>query len=284
MTRTSHTVRFAHDGLQLAGERWDADSADDTVILLHGGGQTRHAWRDTAAQVADAGWTVIALDGRGHGESTWDPNSDYTLDAFVRDLVHVVSTLDTPPVLVGASLGGMTSIVAAGEHPGLARAIVLVDVVVHVEPGGVERIHQFMTAAESFASLDDVADAIAAYNVNRPRPTNLTGLRKNVRLGEDGRWRWHWDPAFMRIDDEPRRHIDVDRLERAAANLDIPTLILWGTQSDVVTPAAIQDMLELVPSAQQTGIPGTGHMVAGDDNKVFTTELLTFLGQLKTNA
>ncbi len=184
-------------------------------------------------------------------------------------------------MLVGASLGGITALLAAGEHPVIARGLVLVDVVVRVEPAGVARIRDFMTAApQGFASLEQVADAIAAYNPVRRRPRNLDGLRKNVRQHADGRWYWYWDPAFMRIDDEPQRHIDPQRLRIAAVHVTIPTLLVRGVQSYVVSDAGLADMLQLIPHAQTVDVQAAGHMVAGDDNDVFADRLQAFLTAL----
>jgi pimeloyl-ACP methyl ester carboxylesterase len=275
---------FHFDGLgvRLAGERWEGDEQHAVVVLLHGGGQTRHSWKRTAERLAASGRTAVLLDARGHGDSDWHPAHDYALDGFVGDLIGYVVTLERPPVLVGASLGGITALIAAGEHPGLARGLVLVDVVVRVELKGVARIRDFMAATpEGFASLEEVADAIAAYNPLRPRPRNLDGLRKNVRQRADGRWYWHWDPAFMRIDDEPQRRIDPERLRVAASHLDIPTLIVRGAQSDVVSHEGLADMLQLVPHAQAVGVQAAGHMVAGDDNDVFAARLEAFLTQVE---
>ncbi len=272
------------DGVRLVGERWevaDGERARGIVLLLHGGGQTRHSWSRTAERLAAAGWSAIALDARGHGDSDWHPAQDYTLDGFVADLLTFVGTLQEPPVLVGASLGGITSLVAAGEHPGLARGLVLIDVVVQVEPRGAERIRDFLMAHhDGFATLEDVAEAIAAYNPIRRRPRNLDGLRKNVRQRADGRWYWHWDPAFIQIDDEPQRQADPARLRAAAAQVRIPTLIVRGAHSDVVSDAGVADMLELIPGAQSVVVAGAGHMVAGDDNEVFVRGLEAFLGGL----
>ena len=93
----------------------------------------------------------------------------------------------------------------------------LVDNVVHAEPAGVARIRHFMRAHRTASpSLEEVADAIAAYNPHRKRPPSLDGLRKNARLRDDGRWYWHWDPAFMRIDTS-RRDAHSDAPSEAAA-------------------------------------------------------------------
>jgi non-heme chloroperoxidase len=274
-------LTFQGAGVRLAGERWRADDARGIVVLLHGGGQTRHSWKRTAERLATAGWSAIAVDARGHGDSDWHTAQDYTLDGFADDLVALVATLDEAPVLVGASLGGITALVAAGEHPGLARGLVLIDVVVEVEPRGAARILDFLTAhRDGFASLDDVADAIVAYNPIRRRPRNLEGLRKNVRQHADGRWYWHWDPAFVKIDDEPRRHVDPARLRAAAAGLRIPTLIVRGAESDVVSDAGMDDMLRLIAHAESVVVPGTGHMVTGDDNEAFVAGLEAFLTRI----
>jgi pimeloyl-ACP methyl ester carboxylesterase len=278
--------RFEFDApeLKLVGLRWPATDADrPPVLLLHGGGQTKHSWKNTAARLNADGWAVIALDARGHGDSDWHPNHEYPLDGFVGDLVAFTSTLDRPPVLVGASLGGITALVAAGEHPGLATALVLVDVVVKIEREGVQRIRQFMTAnPNGFQSLEEVADAIAVYNPHRPRPKSLEGLKRNVRQRADGRWYWHWDPAFMaRNDDEPQRQIDRQRLRAAARSLQIPVLLVRGLQSDVVSDRGMADMLELVPHAEIVDVQSAGHMIAGDDNDVFTVKLEQFLAELQ---
>jgi non-heme chloroperoxidase len=271
-------IHFEGRGVTLAADRWRGAPGGLEVVLLHGGGQTRHSWKRTAERLADHGMNTTVLDARGHGDSEWHPDGDYSLDGFVEDLLTYIRTLPAPPVLVGASLGGITSLIAAGEHPDAVRALVLVDIVVRNERVGVDRIRRFMTAhADGFASLEAVSDAIAAYNPNRPRPTNLDGLRKNVRLHDDGRWYWHWDPAFMRIDDEPQRRIDPGRLRQAAAQLRIPVLIVRGHSSDVVSDEGLADMRGLVPQAQVVDIQSAGHMVAGDDNDVFATRLEAFL-------
>jgi len=285
MTVNPEVFEFDGVGVQLTGERWVGGDRGAVVMLLHGGGQTRHSWKRTAERLASGGRTAVALDARGHGDSEWHPAGDYSLDGFAGDLVAYVSTLTRPPVLVGASLGGITALVAAGERPGLASALVLVDVVVRVEPAGVARIRDFMAArSDGFSSLEEVADAIAAYNPLRPRPPRLDGLRKNVRQRADGRWYWHWDPAFMRIDDEPQRRIDPERLRVAASHLTVPTLIVRGAQSDIVSDEGLANMLALVPHAQSVDVASAGHMVAGDDNDIFASRLEAFLDHVDSDA
>ncbi len=272
---------FTSGDLTLAGDRRPGDPSRPPLVFLHGGGQTRHSWDRTADRMAAAGWEALTVDARGHGDSDWAKDGNYGIDAFVGDVVVLLRTLDRPAVLVGASLGGITSLTIAGEHPELVAALVLVDVVIRNEPRGVERIRDFMTARpDGFATLDEVADAIAAYNPNRPRPRNLEGLRKNVRQGEDGRWRWHWDPVFMSIPDEPQRLVRQERLRAAADRLVAPTMIVRGMRSDIVSDEGIEDMRRRVPGARVVEVGAAGHMVAGDDNDVFAGALEDFLSTL----
>ncbi|WP_181781478.1 alpha/beta fold hydrolase, partial [Pseudonocardia pini] len=269
---TGERVVFDGAAGKLVGDRWPAQGERRGVaLLLHGGGQTRHSWFRTAQALAGQGWESIALDARGHGDSDWAPDGDYGTDALDADLVAVIEQLGEPALLVGASMGGMTELVAEGEHGGLARALVLVDIVPKVEPDGVKRIMDFMGAnPDGFGSLGEVAEAVSAYNPHRKRKASPEGLRKNVRLREDGRWYWHWDPAFMAVGDEPRRSTSHERAVAAARRITVPTLLVRGAQSDIVSEDGVRELLELIPGSVHVDVSATGHMVAGDDNDVFT--------------
>jgi pimeloyl-ACP methyl ester carboxylesterase len=157
---------------------------------------------------------------------------------------------------------------------------VLVDVAPRIESAGAARIGDFMRAnPDGFASLREVSDAVAAYNPHRERPAGLDGLRKNVRLREDGRWYWHWDPAFLRPAGSAGPG-DARRLADAARAVTIPTLLVRGRQSDVLSAEGAAEFLRLVPGARFVDVSGAGHMVAGDDNDIFTREVIEFLSEL----
>ncbi|MGZ8746805.1 MAG: alpha/beta fold hydrolase [Mycobacterium sp.] len=258
------------------------DPADPPVVLLHGGGQTRHSWKSTAADLGGQGWYALTVDLRGHGDSGWSPDGRYGLDRFASDVIRVADFLGRPPVFVGASLGGNASLAAIGFRPDLSLGLVLVDVSPFLQPSGTSRIRDFMVshAEEGFGSLEEVADAVAAYVPHRPRPRNLDGLRKNLRL-RDGRWYWHWDPAFMGSPEDQAvqrdQLIDPARLGAAASGLRLPTLLVRGGESDVLSVDDAVRFLELVPHAEFASVAGAHHMVAGDDNAVFEEVLGDFL-------
>ncbi|MEO7095621.1 MAG: alpha/beta hydrolase [Polyangiales bacterium] len=269
-----------HGGLRLVGES-RGDPAAPPVLLLHGGGQTRHAWDETAQVLAREGRRTIAVDLRGHGDSAWAADGDYTLDAFAEDIRIVARSLPTPPVIIGASLGGLTSMVAEAESPTrISSALVLVDIAPRMEPEGVAKIVGFMRASpDGFASLEEAADAIASYLPDRPRPTDLSGLAKNLRTGADGRLRWHWDPAFLG-GRAPHRTSEVSRLTDAARALRIPTLLVRGRRSDLLSEQGVEEFLHLVPGARFVDVKDAGHMVAGDRNDAFTAAILPFLSEV----
>src|ERR1700728_3626810 len=187
-----------YGGVNLVGDV-GGDPRGESIILLHGGGQTRHSWGSAALELAAQGYYVVALDLRGHGDSDWAPDAEYGIDAQIRDLRAVVRRMPAPPVLIGASMGGLIALTTAGEAQEPAvRALVLVDVTPQVDPEGRARIIGFMRdRPEGFASVEEAADAIAAYLPHRPRPKDLSGLHRNLRLRPDGRWDWHWDPRFF---------------------------------------------------------------------------------------
>jgi non-heme chloroperoxidase len=263
-------------GVTLAGDAW-GDPTGPLVLLQHGGGQTRHAWKNAGEALGRAGYYAIAFDARGHGDSDWAPDGVYGQDIMVEDLMCLLRALDDRrPVLVGASMGGGTSLVAVGEDRVDATALILVDIAPRIEPEGVAKIGAFMhQRPEGFDSLEEVAAAIGAYQPHRSPPKDLAGLAKNLRLAENGKFRWHWDPRFMTL----RREMDKrqSRLEACARALNLPALLVRGGLSDVLSEEGAQAFLELCPRAEYANITGAGHMVAGDRNDIFGNAVIEFL-------
>ena len=277
-------------GLALAADV--AGPEDGTpVVLLHGGGQTRHSWAGTWRVLVDSGYRALSVDLRGHGDSAWPEDGDYSFDAFAEDVVAVAASLRSSPILIGASLGGLASLMAVGEAPDqaeVARALVLVDVAHRIEEEGRDRIGEFMSGSlDGFATLEEAADAIAAYNPHRPRPTDLSGLAKNLRQQPDGRWVWHWDPRFLTgrfgsADETRASLLDPGRLEAAVDNLKIPTLLVRGRSSDLLSEEGAQEFLRRAPHAEFADVAGAGHMVVGDRNEIFNRAILDFVDRHKS--
>ncbi len=270
------------DGLRLAADRWGQGGR--VVLLFHGGGQTRHAWGGAAERLAKSGWCAYTIDQRGHGESDWSPGGRYAIDHFAQDLRDCCAAFETPPPVVGASLGGISALLGQGEsEKTVLSALVLVDITPRVERAGVERIISFMAArAETgFADLEECADYVASYLPHRKRPKDTSGLLKNLRLREDGRYYWHWDPRFVTDADKRMEDRDPDRMIAAARNIKCPTLLVRGGSSDLVSEEAAREFLAIAPQAEYVDVSGAGHMVAGDKNDAFADGVLAFLDKVR---
>jgi pimeloyl-ACP methyl ester carboxylesterase len=272
------------DGVNLTADVWTGNPAR-AVVLLHGGGQTRHSWHRTGANLATRGLSVVALDTRGHGDSDWSPDGDYRPERLAQDLGTVVQQLGVPVTLVGASLGGLTALLAAPAlQDGWLEALVLVDVVPRYEAAGAERIKNFMVAAPNgFADLDEAAAAISAYLPHRNRVGASQGLRKNLRQRVDGRWHWHWDPAFLQnpaLGGEER----IRRLEHAARRLHVPTLLIRGLLSDVLSDEGVAAFLAIAPQSEYVVLDKAAHTAAADDNDAFSEAVLAFIGSASSGS
>lgn len=272
-------------GLTIAADVWEGDG--DPVILSHGGGQTRHSWGGTAAALAASGHQVISYDHRGHGDSTWSPDGDYNPLRFSEDAVALVEWVERPVIWTGASLGGITGLIAAGEITERFKALVLVDITPNPSLEGVQRILNFMgkDLERGFASLEEASEAVAAYQPHRKRRKDLSGLAKNLRQGDDGRWRWHWDPAFLQMRasaQDNNRHFNPAR--EAAERLQLPTLLVRGKLSDLVTEAEVKEFLGMMPHAEYIDVMDAAHMVAGDKNDIFTDAVTGFVAKIDAQA
>lgn len=266
------------------------------IVFLHGSGQTRQSWGSALEAARKRGYRAFALDLRGHGDSDWSPDGKYSLDLFAEDLRRVIEHLGDAPVLVGASLGGLASMLMTALPLPAVHALVLVDITPRVEMNGAQEVMTFMDSAPNgYASLDEAADAVAAYLPHRKRPKNTGGLLRNLRE-RNGRYYWHWDPAFMRMGRDVNKKyanapIDQDEeeamrtpLEDAARAIKIPTLLIRGGRSRIVSDEGVREFMELVPHAEFVDIPDAHHMVAGDANDVFNEAVFRFVDRQLQNS
>ena len=272
-----------HKDIKITADVWGSNN-QELVILLHGGGQTRHAWGDTGKKLAEAGYHSVALDLRGHGDSEWHADGDYSIRAYKDDLVSIINEIGKPARLVGASLGGMASLLLAGDeiNSDLCTALIMVDIGIYPDPVGSDRIVSFMLSGEGgFNSLEDVAKSISDYLPHRKKPKDLEGLKKNLRLKDDGRYYWHWDPRFIRRrPDSQDREGYFDLQLKAAEKVTIPTLLIRGALSDVVTMEDVDYFLSMISHAKFVEIEKAAHMIAGDRNDIFAEEAIKFLKSL----
>jgi len=273
------TLQFTmSDGVVIVADAY-GDVDNPPVLLAHGGGQTRHSWSRTARALAKKGWYAVAYDHRGHGDSGWSPDRGYSLDKFAQDQKTIALQLTKPPVLVGASLGGLSALLAQGESAeNVLTAVILVDITPRMNQAGAMNIIGFMSERmnEGFASLDEAADIIATYT-GRPKRDDNSGLAKNLRQ-RDGRYYWHWDPEFLTLG---RDHVMLpNRLVDATRNIKQPMLLVRGRESDLVTEEIAQEFLQLVPHAEYVDVENARHMVAGDRNDIFTQAVIDFIERL----
>ncbi|MDV7352719.1 alpha/beta hydrolase [Rhodococcus oxybenzonivorans] len=290
---TPSSTTFRGAGVTLVADLWPATTNEcetrGVAVFLHGVAQTRHSWRRTAARVGSAGWTAYSVDLRGHGDSDWAADGCYGVSAHLADLRNIVQSVrkfhpGLPVAIIGASLGGKVSLIGLGEDSELADILVLIDIAVTVEARGGRRVRDFMKSAPGgFASLEEAAEAVAAYQPGKARAANIDGLKKNLRL-RDGRWYWHWDPAMLAPQDtkDPDGPVSVEiwrRATNAARAITRPVLLVRGQASDVVSEAGVAEMRDLIPHLEVIDVTEAGHMVTGHDNDKFTAGLGDFLAR-----
>ncbi len=266
------------NGLTLAADRWGDDKVRP-VVLLHGGGQTRHAWGGATSFLAQKGWCAYTVDQRGHGESEWSPDAHYHIDFFAQDMrTSAPHSMRRPPLLAPRWE-------ASPPCWDRARAIRLCCPRWYwsISPRRWSRLASNASstscarAETGFADLDDCANYVASYLPHRKRPKDNSGLLKNLCLRDDGRYYWHWEPRFVTDADRRREERDPDRLIAAAKRLTCPTLLVRGGSSDLVTEERAKEFLQYVPHAEFVDVSGAGHMVAGDKNDHFTDSVIGFL-------
>lgn len=260
-------------------------TTDIGLLFAHGFGQTHGAWKRTATALAGQGYPGLAYDARGHGGSDRNPEElAYNGEQFTDDLIIVAGEHAQPPVLIGASMGGLFGLLAEARWPGLFRAMVLVDITPRWEASGLQRILGFITAfPQGFDSPEHAADVIAAYLPHRRERKTPAELREVLCESSDGRWRWHWDARL--VDDLVRdcaQH--QDSIAEAAQAIRCPVLLISGGRSDLVSERTVEEFRTLVPHARHTHLPDATHMVAGDDNDTFTTAVLDYLADLPSTS
>lgn len=261
-------------GVELAAEAWGAEE-DPAVLLLHGGGQSRHSWRAAAEILAAAGRYVLAFDARGHGDSAWPTDGRYDLEAEIGDVKAILAQMSSRPVVIGATRGAMIALAALGEAgPALASGLVIVDASPWLDPDEAKRVSALLGAnTGGFGTVEEAVAASLALAPGREPPKDLNLVRARLRQDDAGRYHWKWDPRFL----SGLGSDAAAQLEAAAAGIAVPTLVIRGADSRFVSAEKAQRLTKIIPGAEYLEIEGAAHLATGDQAEVFNAALVEFL-------
>ena len=250
------------------------------IVFLHGGGLNAHTW-DLVCLGLRRERHCFALDQRGHGDSEWSPEMDYTTESQVGDLEAFVDRLGlTRFVLVGMSLGGVNAMAWAGRHSERLAGLVIVDVGPEIRMAGVQKIAAFTSEQKLLDSIDEVIERALAFNPRRdPRLLRLS-LRHNLRQTPKGQWMWKYDQRHRGKAEPGAYERRRELLWDSVAKIACPTLVVRGAQSDVFHDEDAERLTAALPRGRWVRVENAGHTVQGDNPAGLLTELRGFLGEL----
>jgi pimeloyl-ACP methyl ester carboxylesterase len=249
-------------GSRLSALRWGTDAPE--LVLLHGGAQNAHTW-DTVALAMDR--PLVAIDLPGHGHSShrddhvyWPADNAVAVEAAVRALAPEAK------LVVGMSLGGLTSLALTDRAPDVVRALVLVDVTPGVNREKSSAIAQFIDGPEYFASFDEILERTVAFNPTRTESSLRRGILHNAIETPDGRWRWRYDLPRRGSGegDDGRIMPGLDDLWHAASGVRVPFTLVRGSLSPVVDDDDVAELRRRNPNVVVEVVEGAGHSVQGD--------------------
>jgi len=248
------------DGRTLSALRWG--DAPPRVVLVHGGAQNAHTWDTVALALRDV--PVLAIDLPGHGRSSWRPDGSYSPTSNAEDLAPAISALAPgAPVLVGMSLGGLTSIVLAARHPGLVGGLVVVDITPGVTRDKAADVHAFIEGPQRFGSFAEIFQRTVEHNPTRSSSSLRRGILHNAHRLDDGGWSWNYDRGLAGGGD---RSVGDEREElwRAVSSIQVPLTLVRGALSPVVDDDDVAEFRRRQPGADVLVVDGAGHSVQGD--------------------
>ena len=271
------TSKFVHaNGLRFHYLDWGKPD-NPPLVLLHGVGQTCHTWDLFAATMAQH-FHVMAFDQRGHGDSDWSPERDYSRASMVNDVAAFTEALGLDSFfLIGMSMGGMNSMMFTSQHIERVRSLVVVDIGPRIERAGSNHIRDFMSGNREFNDLDEAAAIIHKFNPRRPLEAvrNFTCVY-NLKQLPSGKWTWKYDSYFAsshRGADPKAMH---DMLAAAAQKISCPTMLVRGGQSDVLSLEGAREFQRLIPGSAFALVEGAGHSVMGDNPAGFEAAVRGF--------
>ena len=257
------------------------DSNNPPVMLLHGFAQTCHSWDFVALALCDR-FHVLSLDQRGHGDSDWAADGDYSPEAYQGDVHGVVEALGLDQfVLMGLSMGGRNAVTYGAKHPDRVRALVIVDSAPVAQRAGSENIRRFVQQEDELDSVEEFVERVRKYNPRRS-PEQIRGsIMHNLKQLPNGKWTWKYDRLLR----SPQRRLGPDeettrRLWRYVDSLKPPTLVVRGAESDMVALETAEAMQRRIPNAKLATVEKAGHLVMGDNPTGFEAAVAQFLDGL----
>lgn len=247
------------------------------IVFLHGGGLNAHTWDLVCASLRRE-YHCLALDQRGHGESEWSPEMDYSTESSVGDLEAFVERLGLDRfLLVGMSLGGVNALAWAGKHSRRLTGLVVVDVGPEIRTEGVKKIQAFTAESQPLDSLDEFIDRALSFNPRRNRELLRRSLLHNLRRMPDGRFMWKYDQRHRGKVDPAAYERRRDLLWSAVDGVECPTLVVRGAQSDVFHDEDAERLAGRLKHGRWVRIEGAGHTVQGDNPRDLVTALREFM-------
>ena len=273
---------FNSDAMTLRYLDWGNEGAP-RVLLLHGFAQTAHSW-DFVALALCNDYHVISMDTRGHGDSDWAPDGDYSPVAHQRDLDRLLDHLGSGQLaLVGLSMGGRNSYVFASRRPAHVRALVIVDSGPVGQRRGARRIRNFVSLPDQLDSYEQFVERVHGYNSRRSIQQVRDTLIYNVRQRPDGMWIWKYDPV-LRDPDRPRPGISADESWAHLRSIRCPTLLVRGARSDVLARSTADEMVAAMTDCTLVEVDNAGHLVPGDNPRDFIAFLKPWLDSAHAGA
>ena len=269
------------NGLRFHYREWGDTRTRHAVVLLHGYAETSEAWTETAQDLARE-FRVIAIDQRGHGQSDRATDRDYTRATQMEDLEAIIQSLGLRSVtLIGHSMGGANAICFAAEHPEMTTALVVVETAPEVLRSGIETIRRLLATGATFASLNDAIESFREFFPYATTEQIERRVRASLTVNDDGAYVWDFDPIFR---DPTSRPPDPDPGQRRLSDLwdcvdrvQCPTMIVRGSETDMLTPEAIQRLHRRVSGSRVSLIEDAGHSVPTDQPAALSLNIREFL-------
>ena len=272
---------FESDGMRFHYLDW-GDSENPTIIMLHGFAQQSHSWDFVALGLCDK-FRIVAFDQRGHGDSDWSQNHNYSLNDYHNDIDNLIKHLGlSETLMVGMSMGGRNAFTYAASHPDLVSALVVVDAAPVAQSSGRDKIRNFVSQEDVHPSIEEFVRMVHGYTPNRPIDQIWGSIKHNVKQLSDGSWTWKYD-KFLRSPDRDFRSESKDVSDAMWASLDMlkaPTLLVVGEDSDIVSLDVANQMINRISNSQLVSIPNAGHRVMGDNPVAFQSAINEFLSNI----